>query len=143
VSRDPHPVYALRIGKDRDGSKMGVLAYAQEHAREWVPPLVTIETAERLLRNYATDGRDQAARQQPRHLDRAVDEPRRRSLLVLRLRSQRKNMTNHCPRTGSADVLGPQQLGRRQQPQLRRVQPLRRLQRCEHELHKRHLRGPG
>ncbi len=56
VSRDPHPVYAIRIGKVRDGSKTGVLAYAQEHAREWVPPLVTIETAERLLRNYATHG---------------------------------------------------------------------------------------
>ncbi|GAA4398400.1 hypothetical protein GCM10023153_23240 [Ornithinibacter aureus] len=56
VSRDPHPVYAIRIGKGCDGSKTGVLAYAQEHAREWVPPLVTIETAERLLRNYATHG---------------------------------------------------------------------------------------
>jgi hypothetical protein len=56
VSRDPHPVYAIRIGKHRDDSKVGVLAYAQEHAREWVPPLVTVETAERLLRNYAHDG---------------------------------------------------------------------------------------
>jgi hypothetical protein len=45
VSRDPQTVYAIRIGKVRDGSKPGVLAYAQEHAREWVPPLVTIETA--------------------------------------------------------------------------------------------------
>src|SRR5690606_15204889 len=57
VSREPQTVYALRIGKVRDGSKMGVLAYAQEHAREWVPPLVTIEAAERLLRNYAHDGK--------------------------------------------------------------------------------------
>ncbi len=54
VSRDPHPVYALKLGKVRDGSKPGVFFYAQEHAREWVPPLVSIETAERLLRNYAT-----------------------------------------------------------------------------------------
>ena len=55
VSREPFQVRALRIGKHRDGSKPGVLAYAQEHAREWVTPLVTIETAERLLRNYHND----------------------------------------------------------------------------------------
>lgn len=54
VSRDPHKVYAIKIGKTRDGSKPGVLAYGQEHAREWVPPLVTLEVAERLLRNYET-----------------------------------------------------------------------------------------
>ena len=57
MSREPHPVYAIRIGKHRDGSKPGVMAYAQEHAREWVPPLVAVETAERLLRNYAHDGK--------------------------------------------------------------------------------------
>lgn len=33
----------------------GVLAYSQEHAREWVTPLVALETAERLLRDYGTD----------------------------------------------------------------------------------------
>ena len=57
VQRGPHTVKLLRIGKSRDGSKTGVFIYAQEHAREWVPPQVTVETAERLLRNYAHDGR--------------------------------------------------------------------------------------
>ena len=56
ISRDPFQVKAIRIGRYRDGSRLGVLAYAQEHAREWVPPLVTVETAERLLRNYANGG---------------------------------------------------------------------------------------
>jgi hypothetical protein len=55
VPRGPFEMKAIRIGKHRDGSKVGVLAYAQEHAREWVTPLVAVETAERLLRNYATD----------------------------------------------------------------------------------------
>src|SRR5699024_2533792 len=55
ISRDPWEVKAIRIGKERDGSKPGVLAYSQEHAREWVTPLVSVETAERLLRNYYTD----------------------------------------------------------------------------------------
>lgn len=52
---EPFDIEAIRIGKDRDGSKPGVLAYSQEHAREWVTPLVALETAERLLRNYGSD----------------------------------------------------------------------------------------
>jgi hypothetical protein len=55
VPRKPWTVQALRIGVHRDGSKIGVLAYSQEHAREWATPLVTLEFAERLLANYATD----------------------------------------------------------------------------------------
>ena len=56
ISREPWRVRALRIGLHRDGSKVGVLMYAQEHAREWQTPLVVVETAERLLRNYANGG---------------------------------------------------------------------------------------
>lgn len=52
---DPYTVKALRIGKHRDGSKTGVLLYSQEHAREWVTPLVALETAQRLLHNYGDD----------------------------------------------------------------------------------------
>ena len=55
VPRSPWTVQALRIGVHRDGSRIGVLAYSQEHAREWATPLVTLEFAERLLANYATD----------------------------------------------------------------------------------------
>ncbi|MEH1015927.1 M14 family metallopeptidase [Micromonospora sp. CPCC 206060] len=106
VSRDPHPVYAIRIGKHRDGSKLGVLAYAQEHAREWVPPLVTIETAERLLRNYAHDGQ---TKQLLNNLDIWIApsiNPDGGHYSFYDFNSQRKNMTNHCPLTGSADFLG-------------------------------------
>jgi len=104
VSRDPHPVYALRIGKHRDGSRMGVLAYAQEHAREWVPPLVAVETAERLLRNYQHDGR---TKQLVNNLDIWIVpsvNPDGGHYAFYDFNSQRKNMTNHCPLTGSADV---------------------------------------
>jgi hypothetical protein len=103
VSREPQPVYALRIGKTRDGSKMGVLAYAQEHAREWVPPLVSIETAERLLRNYAHDGR---TKQLVNDLDIWIVpsvNPDGGHYSFYDFASQRKNMTNHCPLTGNAD----------------------------------------
>ncbi|MFI6265641.1 M14 family metallopeptidase [Micromonospora sp. NPDC051006] len=106
VSRDPHPVYAIRIGKVRDGSKPGVLAYAQEHAREWVPPLVTVETAERLLRNYAHDGQ---TKQLLNNLDIWIApsvNPDGGHYSFYDFNSQRKNMTNHCPSTGAADFLG-------------------------------------
>lgn len=96
ISREPFQVRALRIGRHRDGSRDGVLFYAQEHAREWVPPLVTLETAERLLHNYANGG----------HTKELVD-----NLDIFILPSvnpdgahysfydyafQRKNMTNYC-----------------------------------------------
>lgn len=51
----PWQVQAMRIGKHRDGSRPGVLVYSQEHAREWATPLVSMEFAERLLANAATD----------------------------------------------------------------------------------------
>ena len=104
VSREPHPVYAIRIGKVRDGSKPGVLAYAQEHAREWVPPLVAIETAERLLRNYAHDGQ---TKQLLNNLDIWIApsvNPDGGHYSFYDFTSQRRNMTNHCPLTGSADA---------------------------------------
>ncbi|MFD2762856.1 M14 family metallopeptidase [Micromonospora eburnea] len=106
VSRDPHPMYAIRIGKHRDGSRMGVLAYAQEHAREWVPPLVAIETAERLLRNYGHDGR---TKQLVNNLDIWIApsiNPDGGHYSFYDYASQRKNMTNHCPLTDAADALG-------------------------------------
>lgn len=105
VSRDPQPVYAIRIGTTRDGSKPGVLAYAQEHAREWVPPLVAIESAERLLRNYAQDA---STKKLVNNLDIWIVpsvNPDGGHYSFYDFASQRKNMTNHCERTGSADFL--------------------------------------
>jgi len=105
VSREPHPVYALRIGKVRDGSKMAVLAYAQEHAREWVPPLVTIETAERLLRNYGHHG---PTKQLLNNLEVWIApsiNPDGGHYSFYDFASQRRNMTRHCAVTGPFDLL--------------------------------------
>ena len=55
IPRVPYQQYILRICKVCDGSKTGFFVYAQEHAREWVGPLVALETANRLLKNYGTD----------------------------------------------------------------------------------------
>ncbi|RPF54174.1 M14 family metallopeptidase [Aquisalibacillus elongatus] len=97
ISSEPQTVKALRIGKHRDGSKPGVLGYAQEHAREWVTPLVTIETAERLLRNYAHDG---DTKQLVNNLDIFLVpsvNPDGATYSFYDYNWQRKNMTNHCP----------------------------------------------
>ncbi|KZE69004.1 hypothetical protein AWM68_01690 [Fictibacillus phosphorivorans] len=96
VSREPAAVKAIRIGKHRDGSKPGVLSYSQEHAREWVTPLVSVETAERLLRNYA---HDKDTRKLVDNLDIFIIpsmNPDGAHYSFYDFNSQRKNMTNHC-----------------------------------------------
>ncbi|WP_052666208.1 M14 family metallopeptidase [Nitriliruptor alkaliphilus] len=96
ISRDPQTVKAIRIGKHRDGSKVGVWAYSQEHAREWVTPVVALEAAERLLRNYGTDP----------ETTRYVDEldtfiiptvnPDGTNYSLYDFAAQRRSMVNHC-----------------------------------------------
>ncbi|VEF49340.1 poly(3-hydroxybutyrate) depolymerase [Bacillus freudenreichii] len=96
VSRDPFDVKAIRIGKVRDGSKPGVLGYTQEHAREWVTPLVSVETAERLLRNYHTD---ENTKKLVDNLDIFIIpslNPDGGHYSFYDYNMQRRNMTNHC-----------------------------------------------
>jgi hypothetical protein len=102
ISRAPFQSKALRIGKKRDGSKVGVFLYCQEHAREWVTSLVCTETAERLLRNYS---RDAQTRKLVDNLDifiMPVVNPDGAHYSFYDYNMQRKNMTNHCAAT-SAD----------------------------------------
>ncbi|GAA3819665.1 M14 family zinc carboxypeptidase [Sphaerisporangium flaviroseum] len=96
IAREPFQMKALRIGKKRDGSKLGVFLYCQEHAREWVTPLVCVEAAERLLRNYAHDPR---TRKLVDDLDIFVlpsVNPDGGHYSMYDFNMQRKNMTNHC-----------------------------------------------
>jgi zinc carboxypeptidase/PA domain-containing protein/chitobiase/beta-hexosaminidase-like protein len=96
VQRGPFQPKVMRIGKVRDGSKVGIYLFCQQHAREWVTPITCLETAEELLRNYAID---------PETKD-LVDNL---DIFILpsvnvdgahysfyNFQSQRKNMTNHC-----------------------------------------------
>jgi hypothetical protein len=97
VSREPFQMKVLRIGKHRDGSKVGVFLYCQEHAREWVTPLVCVESAERLLRNYA---KDPDTRKIVDDLDifiLPVVNPDGAHYSMYDYNMQRRNMTNYCP----------------------------------------------
>jgi hypothetical protein len=96
VARAPWTVQALRIGVHRDGSRIGVLAYSQEHAREWVTPLVTLEFAERLLANYATDPQTHSLLQDVDVFVVPVTNPDGAHYSFNDFNLQRKNMDNYC-----------------------------------------------
>ena len=55
VARGPFQQHLYRIGAHRDGSKVGVFLFCQQHAREWTTSLTCQETAHELVENYATD----------------------------------------------------------------------------------------
>lgn len=106
VSRDPFTVKLIRIGKHRDGSNVGTLLYSQEHAREWVTPIVALETAERLLRNYESND---FIRKLVDNLDIFIVpsvNPDGAHYSIHDFTLQRRNMTRYCPLTGVADPLG-------------------------------------
>ena len=100
VSKRPWTVQALRIGAVRDGSKIGVLAYSQEHAREWATPLVTLEFAERLLANYATDPATRNLLDSVEVFIIPTVNPDGANYSFNDFNFQRKNLSNHC--TGAA-----------------------------------------
>lgn len=96
ISREPFTIRALRIGKNRDGSKPGVLIQAQDHAREWVTPLVALEAAERLLANYE---HDEMTKQIVENVDIFIipsNNPDGAHYSFFDRNMQRRNMTNHC-----------------------------------------------
>ena len=117
VARAPFEVKAIRIAGDDRGRRghnrprTGVLIYCQEHAREWVTPLVCLETAERLLRNYGSD----------RATTRLVDDldifiiptinPDGTNYSMYDYNFQRKNLANYCEPSNSDMLRWSGQLG--------------------------------
>lgn len=96
IPRGPFQEQVIRIGKHRDGSKVGVFIYCEQHAREWVTPLVCIETAARLLYNYAIDP---TTKELVDNLDifiLPVSNPDGSLYSFYNYNMQRKNMTNYC-----------------------------------------------
>ena len=100
VQRGPFSYSVMRIGKVRDGSKVGVFLYCQQHAREWATPLTCLETAEQLLRNYAIDP---STRSLVDNLDIFIlpsSNPDGAHYSMHNFPGQRKNMTNRCVEGG-------------------------------------------
>ncbi|GIF75090.1 M14 family zinc carboxypeptidase [Asanoa siamensis] len=96
VSKKPWTVQAMRLGSVRDGSKIGVMAYSQEHAREWATPLVTLEFAERLLANYATDAETRSLLDNVDVFVIPMVNPDGANYAFNDYNFQRKNLVNHC-----------------------------------------------
>ena len=94
----------IRIGNDRSGDKVGVFLYCQQHAREWATPLTCVETAERLLRNYAIDpGTKEIVDNLDIFILPSVN-PDGSLYSFYDFASQRKNMTRHCPLTATTGM---------------------------------------
>jgi hypothetical protein len=96
VPRAPWTVQAMRIGAHRDGSRIGVLAYSQEHAREWATPLVTLEFAERLLANYGADPETRRLLNEVDVFVVPVTNPDGANYSFSDFTMQRKNLRNYC-----------------------------------------------
>jgi hypothetical protein len=96
VPHRPWTVQALRIGVHRDGSRVGVLTYSQEHAREWATPLVTLEAAERLLANSRTDPQTRSLLERVEVFVIPTVNPDGANYSFNDFNFQRKNLVNHC-----------------------------------------------
>ena len=107
LQRGPFQQRVYRIGGVRDGSKVGVFLYCQQHAREWTTPLSCMESAQPARAQLRDRPADQGTARQRRGVHPAERQPRRQPLLAVRLNfQQRKNMTNYCPVTGNSDPAG-------------------------------------
>ena len=142
ITKGPFDMKVYRIGKDRSNNAVGVFLYCQQHAREWVTPITCLETAERLVRNYATDPTTKSYVDNLEHLHPAVGQPGRRPLRVPRQQraAQEHEDLLRAGVTGGTTVGGignRAHLGRRPQPQQHGRHAVRRLRRRQHELHER------
>jgi hypothetical protein len=100
VPHGPFEYSVMRIGKKRDGSKVGVFLYCEQHAREWATPLTCLETAEQLLRNYAIDKRTRSLVDNLDIFILPVSNPDGSHYAFHNFNMQRRNMTNHCVNGG-------------------------------------------
>jgi hypothetical protein len=106
VQRGPFQMRVLRIGKQRDGSKVGVFIYCQQHAREWVTPITCVETAQRLLVNYATDATTKAYVDNLDIFILPSVNPDGGHASFYDNSGQRKNMVDYCPITATSGAIG-------------------------------------
>ncbi len=105
VQRGPFQGRVYRIGAVRDGSKVGVFITCQVHAREWTTGLTCLETAERLVRNYATDPATKRLLDNTEVFISPNGNPDGGHYSMYDFASQRRNLSNHCDANTSNDPL--------------------------------------
>ena len=80
--------------------------YCQQHAREWVTPITCVETAERLVRNYATDPTTKEYVDKLNIFILPSVNPDGGHYAFHDDSVQRKNMKNYCPITTANGGIG-------------------------------------
>ncbi|HWK28954.1 MAG TPA: M14 family metallopeptidase [Solirubrobacter sp.] len=103
VARGPFQQHLYRIGTHRDGSKVGVFLFCQQHAREWTTSLSCQETAHELVENYATDPQTKQLLDNVEVFISPNSNPDGAHYSMYDSSVQRKTMPNYCPITGSFD----------------------------------------
>ena len=105
VQRGPFQQRVYRIGAHRDGTKVGVFFTCQTHAREWTTGLTCVETAERLVRNYATDPETKQLLDNTEVFIHANGNPDGGHYSMYDFARQRRNLSNHCDAATNNDPL--------------------------------------
>ena len=103
VARGPFQQHLYRIGAHRDGSKVGVFLFCQQHAREWTTSLTCQETAHQLVENYATDPQTKQLLDNVEIFISPNSNPDGAHYSMYDSSVQRKTMPNYCPTTGNFD----------------------------------------
>jgi hypothetical protein len=103
VTRGPFQQHLYRIGAHRDGSKVGVFLFCQQHAREWTTSLSCQETAHELVENYATDPQTKQLLDNVEVFISPNSNPDGAHFSMYDASVQRKTMVNYCPTTGNFD----------------------------------------
>ena len=103
VARGPFQQHLYRIGAHRDGSKVGVFLFCQQHAREWTTSLTCQETAHQLVENYATDPQTKQLLDNVEVFISPNSNPDGAHYSMYDASVQRKTMPNYCPATGNSD----------------------------------------
>ena len=101
VARGPFQQHLYRIGAHRDGSKVGVFLFCQQHAREWTTSLTCQETAHQLVENYATDPQTKQLLDNVEVFISPNSNPDGAHYSMYDSSVQRKTMLNYCPENGA------------------------------------------
>jgi hypothetical protein len=103
VARGPFQQHLYRIGAHRDGSKVGVFLFCQQHAREWTTGLTCLETAHQLVENYATDPQTKELLDNVEIFISPNSNPDGAHYSMYDASGQRRTLLNRCPETGPND----------------------------------------